>query len=551
MASLLVIKGPNPGQRVLLDKERTVLGRNADCDVVFPPPGNTAVSREHAVIVRVGDEFFVEDLKSRNGTHVNNQQVRDRTLLRDNDRIRICDFLLSFHDPVLPAEDDDDEPVAESTFEASVSHHATGQLLDAQPAEKLKALLDISTDLSRTPEEQDQLLPKIVDRLLDLFKQADRGFVILHEAAANRLVPKVINTRRPHDEATARFSKSIVRRCLETGQAILSNDASNDARFNLSQSIADFRIRSVMVAPLWTADSKAVGVIQLDTQQPSKRFNSEDLNLLLGVASLASIALEKAALYQERLASERYQAQMEVARHVQRGFLPEDLPRVPGYEFFQFYESAYEVGGDYYDFVPLPGGRLAALLGDVAGKGVAAALLMAKFSADARFCALTEADPAAMVAKLNNILHHTGPADRFVTLVMATLDSEKHAVTFVNAGHPVPLVYRQATGTIEQAMDTNAVGLPLGIMPDYAYHACEVLLEPGDCVLAFTDGVTEAMDVNNNMLQMRGVLAALREGPFTPEGLGERLVKAVHTHAAGRSQHDDITLVCLGRNPAI
>lgn len=546
MASLLMIKGPNPGQRYALEKERLVLGRNADCDVVFPPPGNTAVSREHAIIVCIQGRFFIEDLKSRNGTHVNNQLIKDRTPLRDNDRVRICDFLLSFHDTAPADDDEEDEP--DSTFEASVSHHTSSQLLEAQPAEKLKVLLDISTDLSKTLE-QDQLLPKIVDRLLDLFKQAERGFVILHDHVTNRLVPKVVKTHRPQDETNARFSKSIVRRCLESGQALLSNDASNDSRFNLSQSIADFRIRSVMVAPLWTAEGKAVGVIQLDTQQPSRKFTPDDLKLLLGVASQASIAVENARLHQEQLANERYQAQMELARQVQRGFLPDKPPRVNGYEFYQYYESAYEVGGDYYDFIPLPGGRLAMMLGDVAGKGVAAALLMAKISADARFCALTEPDPAVMIAKLNNQLHHNGPADRFVTLVAAILNPEDHSVTLVNAGHPSPLVYRQADGQLEPAMPTGQVGLPLGVMPDYSYAACQVTLNPGDCLLAFTDGVTEAMDLDNNQLQMKGVYAALRDGPFTPLALGERLVRTVRAHAAGRNQYDDITLACLGRNP--
>src|SRR5262249_10184683 len=196
----------------------------------------------------------------------------------------------------------------------------------------------------------------------------------VREAAANRLVPKAIKTRRVQDESTARFSKSIVRKCLETSQALLSSDASNDSRFNLSQSIADFRIRSVMVAPVWTSDGKAVGVIQLDTQQVGKKFTAEDLNLLLGVASLSSIAGESVRLQQERVARERYQAQMELARQVQRGFLPEKPPQIAGYEFYQYYESAYEVGGDYYDFIPLSGGRLAMMLGDVAGKGAAAAL---------------------------------------------------------------------------------------------------------------------------------------------------------------------------------
>src|SRR5262249_8271291 len=162
------------------------------------------------------------------------------------------------------------------------------------------------------------------------------------------------------------------------------------------------------------------------------------------------------------------------------------------------YEPAYEVGGDYYDFIPLPHGRLAMMLGDVAGKGVAAALLMAKVSADARFCSLTEAGPAAAVARLNALMCATGPPDRVRTLIAAVLNQQDHTVTLVNAGHPAPLLYRRATGKLEPATDQALVGLPLGVMPDHGYHSCQVALEPGDCIVAFTDGVTEAMDVQDN-----------------------------------------------------
>src|SRR5207253_4074754 len=123
---------------------------------------------------------------------------------------------------------------------------------------------------------------------------------------------------------------------------------------------------------------------------------------------------------------------LELARDVQRGFLPLRLPLVPGYEFFAFYEPALEVGGDYYDFIPLSQQRMAVMLGDVAGKGVAAALLMAKLSADARFCMLTEADPAAAVTRLNSLMNRSGISDRFVTLAVAILDHRSHTVTLVN-----------------------------------------------------------------------------------------------------------------------
>ena len=247
------------------------------------------------------------------------------------------------------------------------------------------------------------------------------------------------------------------------------------------------------------------------------------------------------------LARERLKLDLELARGVQRGFLPLRLPEVPGYEFFAHYEAAYEVGGDYYDFIALPRQRVAVLLGDVAGKGVAAALLMAKLSADARFCMLTEPDSAAAVSKLNSLMNQSGIADRFVTLAAAILDPVSHTVTLVNAGHPSPLIYRRATRTVEEATSNAAAGLPIGVLDDFAYVSCQVGLEPGDCILAFTDGVTEAMDVNDVQLQTKGVYAAVQGEVYSPRALGERVVQVVKQFAAGRSQHDDIALVGLGR----
>jgi phosphoserine phosphatase RsbU/P len=258
------------------------------------------------------------------------------------------------------------------------------------------------------------------------------------------------------------------------------------------------------------------------------------------------IELEEYSRHLE-LARERLKLDLELARVVQRGFLPLRLPEVPGYEFFAYYESAFEIGGDYYDFIPLPGQRVAVLLGDVAGKGVAAALLMAKLSADARFCILTEPEPAAAVAKLNSLMTQSGIADRFVTLVAAILDPGSHTVTLVNAGHPSPLLYHRATLSADEATSNEVAGFPIGVLDGFEYASCQVGLEPGDCLLAFTDGVTEAMDVNDVELQTKGVYAAVQGETYSPRALGERVVQAVKQFAAGRSQHDDIALVGFGR----
>lgn len=556
MASLLVLKSSsgNQGQRLPLDRDKTVLGRNPDCHVVIT---GHAVSREHAHILRIQGKYFIEDRDSRNGTFVNNQQILQRTPLKDNDRIKICDFLCTFHESAppkpLPAELrrpelEAEEPDAPSTLEATVGRVSTNQLYESQPAERLRAFLEINNTLTRTLDI-DALLPKIADTLFQLFRQGDRFFLIMRDENSDRLLPRFLKTRRPQAEANARFSRSIVKRCLETGESLLSEDASTDSRFGLAQSIADFRIRSVMCAPLCALDGKAFGVIQLDTQDRSKKFTQEDLKLLIGVANQAATALENAKLHQDLLVRERFQRDLELAREVQRGFLPRRLPQVQGYDFFAIYEAAQQVGGDYYDFIPLAQKRLGIMLGDVAGKGVPAALLMAKLSADARFCMLTEPRPAAAVSKLNDLLLQAGLMDRFITLAAAVVDPLSHQVTLINAGHMTPLVYRHATGKLEDGISNDLSGLPLGVAEGFEYASAQVDLNKGDSILLFTDGVTDAMSVQNVAFGLKGIHTAVQGGPFNVAQLGERIIKAVKLHTVGRAQqHDDIALVIVGRS---
>jgi serine phosphatase RsbU (regulator of sigma subunit)/pSer/pThr/pTyr-binding forkhead associated (FHA) protein len=557
MASLQVIKGANQGQEVAIEVDQFILGRNPDCHLVIPI---TSVSREHAQILRVQDKFFIEDKQSRNHTFVNDQQVMARTELKDKDRVKICDFIAVFLDGSkrlpLPAElargatveELDTEEDAPPVPEATISSHSSHLLLETQPREKLNALLEISGKLSKTLEI-DPLLPKIVDILFQLFRQADRGFIILLDEATGRLIPKVVKTRRAQDEINARFSKSIVRQCMESLQAVLSDDAAADRRFALSQSVADFRIKSVMCAPLVSAEGKAFGVIQLDTQDRSKKFVQDDLAMLVGVANQAAIALENAKLHEQAVARERLRKEVELAHQVQMSFLPRELPMVPGYEFYAHYESAQEVGGDYYGFIPMQGARLAITLGDVAGKGVPAALLMAKLSSDTRFCLLTEQNMAKAIGQLNDLLYsHTSQMDRFVTLGGAVLDPATHEVTLVSAGHLSPLLYSKAKGQIVEIMSREATGLPLGMLEAQEYESCKIKLEPGDWLMVFSDGVPDSYSLRNEGFQMKGVYAALASTePLSARVAGERVVAAVKKHAAGRSPHDDVTLISFGR----
>lgn len=554
MAVLQVVRGVNQGANLQLDvKSPMILGRNPECSIVIPI---TSVSREHAQILPVNGRFFIEDLGSRNGTYVNNQAIANRTQLYNNDRIRICDFVAKFVDPNAPAaehtEDSQGEEAARSNIEATLSASSSSLLLQQQPAEKLRLLLEITNNLSKTLELND-LMPKIVDNLFKLFIHADRCFIILAEEEGDevRLMPKVVQTRREQDEVTARFSRGIVRACLDNAQAILSDDAAEDEQFAMNQSVLDFRIRSVMCVPLVDAKGSSFGVIQLDTQNRSNKFTKEDLELLVGVANQASIALENGRLMEDAVKQERVNRDLEIARRVQLGFLPSKLPQVEGYEFFAYYKAALQVGGDYYDYIRISDDRLVMALGDVAGKGVSAALLMAKLSSDVKSTYLTESDSATALCLINDGLEpHCSQLDKFVTMAIAVLNPQTHEVILVNGGHMSPLWYRHSKGVFEECTSRKVTGLPVGIMQGFPYESCSITLEPGDSLLMFSDGVTEAPNVRGEEFGNEGIARALAEVQLgDPKIQIEKLVRAVEIFSSGcEKQHDDITLCALGRS---
>jgi phosphoserine phosphatase RsbU/P len=553
MASLIVLKGTNPGQRIHLDGDLFVMGRKPECQIHIQ---NNAVSREHAKITKAQDLYYIEDLESRNGTFVNSVEIKEKTRLNDNDRIKICDCMFTFHQEphssgIEIEEDNADSP---STVHASVGRMSQQQLLETQPNEKLRALLDVSAALGKTFQEE-TLLPQIAEILFNVFKQADRCFVILREETDSheKLIPKVIKTRRANTETTARFSKTIVRRCLDSGQSLLFEDAQSGGQMALSASIAEFRIRSVMCAPLVNQDGDAYGLIQLDSQDRNKAFTQDDLKLLVGVANQAAIALDNAKLHKLAIEMAVKQKDEQLAKDVQRSFLPASVPNIEGYEFYAYYQAARNVGGDYYDFISHAGHQLVVLLGDVAGKGMPAALLMAKLSAEARYSLLVCPELSKAIARLNEQLLQAGMMDRFVTLSSSLLDSQKHTVTIASAGHESPLIYRRDTNTVEVGISRDMSGFPLGMIEGAAYECNTIELGPGDCMITYTDGVTDALSLQNVPFGLerirRAILgeAALPDEQLSAPAIGKRLVAAVQKHAAGQYQNDDIAVVCYGR----
>jgi sigma-B regulation protein RsbU (phosphoserine phosphatase) len=546
MPYLVIQKGPKPGDVLRLERAKNTLGRAWTCTIALDPPVEQprAISRKHAIILFEEGRCCIADgdekgLPSRNHTFVNGVQAPTlpaRVPLKNEDTIRICNYELVYHDGSVPAED------SPSAIESTVPPDSSS--MHTQTAEKLRSLLTISNRLSHSLD-LDLLLPQVVENLLDVFKHAERAFLILVDEATGELVLQSHRARDSRRTLPMVYSKSIVQECLAQGQGFLANNMAGGT--HKSASIGDLGLQSVMCAPLRSHDGKGFGVLLVDSRESKNKFKQDDLNFLMGVASQASIALANARYHKEALAQERLQRDLALAREVVKSFLPTSVPKMAGYDFFAFNESALAVGGDLHDFIELPGNRLAVLVGDVTGKGVAAALVMARFSAEARACLRTEPDLAAAIRRLNTLIQPLNLTDRFVTLAAVLLDPTAHTLTVVNAGHPPPLLCRQTSGVFEEASPRAASGPPLGVLDAYDFEAHQITLEAGDSVVLFSDGVTDAEDAHGHPLELKGLHAVLQQGNAQPAELGARILHAVQQHAGGRPQYDDITLVCLRR----
>ena len=257
--------------------------------------------------------------------------------------------------------------------------------------------------------------------------------------------------------------------------------------------------------------------------------------------------VEDAAVQETLQEHERLTRELKLAEQVQHQLLPQAVPEIPGYQFFAYYHAAHEVGGDYFDFVPLLGSRVGIVLGDVSGKGIAAALIMAKFSSDTRLKLMGECSAAAAATALNTSLFETGIDERFVTLCLIVLEPRTGSINICSAGHP-PVLVRRADGSVEEvARDMG--GFPLGVIAEAMYEQVEILLGPGDVAVVYSDGVTDARNPDDQLFdtrECRRLLDCIQGTSGGPEAVGEAILEEINAFSGSHVQADDITLVCFG-----
>jgi sigma-B regulation protein RsbU (phosphoserine phosphatase) len=572
VAFLHVIKGSRPGQVLELRGERMILGRHPSCEIVLD---NAAVSRQHAQILNRHGTFFLEDLRSRNRTYLNGAAIDGRTPLNDADEVAICDIVLQFfHAPksdssdestpgrptavpvrddpcrarmdatLSPADSDDSAEQSSSIITTLDAKSAATMRLGVKPEVKLRAILEMSNTLARTLK-LDDVLQSLLDGCFKVFPQADSGFVMLAGGEDHESIVKASLARGGDGTGSVRMSNTILRTAMESGEAILSADALEDSRFDASESLDGLGIRSMICVPLIDKGGDALGAIQLQTQSLRHQFTQSDLDVLISVGSQAILAIENARLHEDLLRRSDIERELRFATQVQLGFLPEVRPNPPAYEFFDYYEPAQRVGGDYFDYIQLNDGRIAIALADVAGKGIPAALLMARLYSSVRLHLFSQPTPAKALSALNAEIHAQGMGHRFVTFVLLTLDPLRHETTIVNAGHLPPIV-RTVDGQ-SSSVGRNESGMPLGINPEQEYREITLALEPGMSVVLYTDGITESMNAANELFGRARLEKFVSSISGSSEDLTKAIVTEVDRFCGTRPQRDDMCLVCLRR----
>ncbi len=556
MDFLTVITPEGSSVRRDIDADNLRIGRASGNDLVLK---DLNVSRTHAAIVRQADGVFVLDAGGKNGTFVNDRRIGEATRLSPGDRVRLGSTLLIFNGATTPSVEFSDRPLLQGAGATYFSPtglrtpelHDIPLILEANtpfpsPVDRASA----ASVAAIIQEANEQLvfhrpLPEILETIMDLARRAvpfERGLLMLRQGET--LQAQVI--RVPPDEAgsTISISKTIADRVMRKQESILTSDALIDDRFRLGHSVEAQQLRSVMCVPLWN-NRDVIGLIYVDNRHRAALFSEESLRLLTYLANVAAVKIENARLFEQVVAKERMDQELQKAREIQEHLLPAQGPPIPGYEVYGHSAPCQAVGGDYFDYVELPGGHYGIGLGDVAGKGLSAALLMASFQASLHALCEMGLSPDETITRLNRHLNRRIPQNRFVTFFYGVLDPERHTLTYVNAGQNPPCRVR-AGAEVERL---TATGPPLGMLAGAAFRAHSLEILPGDVVLCFSDGATEGRSASDEEFGEARLIEIARQDPSaTPEDIVHRAAAAVEIHCAASPRQDDITLVVLKRS---
>jgi serine phosphatase RsbU (regulator of sigma subunit)/pSer/pThr/pTyr-binding forkhead associated (FHA) protein len=541
---VLIILPNGQSQTAHLKSDRWTLGRSTDNDFGFPE--DSGLSRQHLALEKDNGAWTVRDLGSKNGTFVNDQLIQSKHFLSPGDRITASLLTVVF------------EPEAEKVPQVSIVFDRTRT--DIGSAETLSTSLNdvissqtISAKPERGPSEhwktplaaflragrelsQGRPLPELFEVILDLSIEsvgAERGVLLTLEGG--RLA---VQASRGNG---FRISSTVRDQVLNQKASLLIRNVQDEEALRSMQSIVSQGVRALMAVPLQT-DNQVIGLIYVDTSHWLREFSGDDLNLLTVMANVAAIRIERERLAELEHVRRRLASELEQAAEIQRQFLPARAPQVPGLELAGFNDSCRTVGGDYYDFLAYPDGRVAVMVGDVCGKGMPAALLMMGLQARVQVLAGEPNPPAVVVDRLNRVLAAAALNTRFISFFFALFDPPSGEIAYSNAGHNPPLLIR-ASGKVEWLTGGGPV---LGIVPEAVYEEVRCVLNSGDVVVLYSDGVTDATNAQDEDFGEARLSEMLQQVHHdSADAILSALTTAVKDWAAGTPAPDDITLVVV------
>ncbi len=562
MAELIVKYPDRAPDRFPLGRLRITLGRSARNDLCIPDP---FASRVHAEVRREGEEYFLQDLGSANGTLYNGSTVEGTVPLTAGSRIQIGETEIVFDDGSYHSSmgatmitDNSSTSLPEATIALASGDRTTSGLLEAiegartKPEERVAERVAREGDLLALISKvgitllASNTLSETLEQIVSLVFEAvpaDRCLLMMRDEANEELKVAVARLRdRVGEVGEIRVSRNVMDEVVMRGNSVLTSDAQHDPRFASGTMVLQ-GVRSVLAVPLGVSE-KVFGIIYADSPIAEGRFTEDHLKVLTTLASVAAIRVENAKLTEARFQQERLERELQLASEIQQRFQPAAPPVVAGYELQGISFPCYEIGGDYYDFIERDDGRLVIALGDVSGKGTAAALLMSSLHAAIHAQTGSHDTIVETISAVNRYLADNIPPNRFITLFYAELDPESGAVSFLNAGHNPPLIVH-AAGTVEQLASG---GLPLGIKADADYREGRTTLQMGDVLVIYSDGVTEAASPNGEEFGPTRLYEVVsRNVDASAAGIRDRIESALTKFSQGTQAADDITLVIVKR----
>ncbi len=514
--------------------EQTItLGRASDCTI---PIRDRFLSRHHAEIVFTSGQWVLSDCGSVNGTLLNGSRLSAPTPLKPGDRIGLGDSEVVY----VPESEAPSQLIAIDS-----SSHAKNIAIPIREAigdrERTNVLASLALQFIED-RPMNELFEFILDRVMETMLPSRTALALL--GADGKMFTNVrVRRRDPSDSVDLVISRTLLDEVIKESNVVAYVDTSINEKLAHAQSIVLQDIRSAVCAPLMVGDT-VLGVLYLDFRSARGAVTHEDVRLIAQIARFAAAKLETTRLREESIAKAMLDEELRTAYRIQSRLLPSGLPSVAGYSFAAANKPCKTVSGDYYDVIDRPDGKIYFVVADVSGKGITAALIMSALATAFNIFTRTNPSPADLMREMNAMLTPKTAPSKFATVVVGVLDPATGTIEYANAGHVAPLIV--SGSGVTQLTTTDMV---IGLFPAATYRTQVTRLHPGDSLVLFTDGVTEAEDEVEQQLGMpavAGLLAGMHAADATQ--LLDAVDNCVRAHLGSVPANDDVTILAVSRN---